>query len=214
MGTQRPKLLEHLHWLGHDSFRIDKPVVVYLDPWKLLPGGPAADVILVSHDHYDHCSAEDVDRLRKPGTVVIANPSAAAKLTPPVIVLRAGEETQAAGVGVKAVPAYNIGKKFHPKESGHVGYILTLGGESLYFAGDTDRIPEMKGLVCDVALLPVSGVYVMTAEEAAQAAGDLRARVVIPMHYGAGVAGAPEDAERFQRLSPVTVEILTPEGES
>ncbi len=212
MSAQRPKLLEHLHWLGHDSFRIDRPAVIYLDPWKLQPGAPAADVILVSHDHYDHCSAEDVDRLRKPGTVVIANPSAAAKLTPPVTVIRADEETTVAGIKIRALPAYNIGKKFHPKESGHVGYHLTLAGESLYFAGDTDRIPEMKGLKCDVALLPVSGVYVMTAEEAALAAGDLRARVVIPMHYGAGVAGEPGDAERFRRLSPVTVEILEAEG--
>jgi len=212
MGTQRPRLLEHLHWLGHDSFRIDRPAVVYLDPWKLAPGAPAADVILISHDHYDHCSPEDVDRLRKPGTVVIANASAAAKLAAPVTVLRPGEETTAAGVKIRALPAYNIGKKFHPKESGHVGYLLTLGDESLYFAGDTDRIPEMKGLVCDVALLPVSGVYTMTAEEAAQAAGDLRARVVVPMHFGAGVAGEPEDAERFRRLSPVTVEILPVEG--
>ncbi len=212
MGTQPPRLLEQLHWLGHDSFRIDKPAVVYLDPWNLQPGAPAADVILVSHDHQDHCSPEDVARLRKPGTVVIANPSAAAKLAPPVTVLRAGEETKAAGVRVRAVPAYNIGKEYHPKEAGHVGYVLALGGESLYFAGDTDRIPEMKGLVCDVALLPVSGVYTMTAEEAARAAGDLRVKVVVPMHYGAGVAGGPEDAERFRRLSPVAVVVLESEG--
>lgn len=209
MDKQRPKVMNDLHWLGHDSFRLDKPAVVYLDPWRLPPGCPPADVILVSHDHHDHCSVEDIERVRRPKTVVIANPSAAAKLAAPVKVLRSGESTTAAGITIRAVPAYNIGKKFHPQDAGHVGYLLSVAGETIYFAGDTDRIPEMKELACDVALLPVSGVYVMTADEAALAAGDLHPRLAVPMHYGAGVAGTGADAERFRDLSPVPVEILT-----
>ena len=193
----RPALLSRLHWLGHDSFRLDGPPVVYFDPWHLPKNSPPADVILVSHEHHDHCSPDDIRAIRRPDTTIVANPSAAAALEPPVSVLRAGEEITLGGIRVRAVPAYNIDKPFHPKTAGHVGYVVFVGGESLYFAGDTDAIPEMEKLGTAVALLPVSGKYVMTAEEAVQAARLIGPKVAVPMHYGAGVAGSPDDAERF-----------------
>ncbi|MER3457736.1 MAG: Zn-dependent hydrolase, partial [Chloroflexota bacterium] len=189
-------MLDKLHWLGHDSFRIDGPPVIYIDPWQLQGRPPQADLVLVSHDHYDHCSPGDVNRVRGPKTVVIANPSAAAKLGRDVRVIRAGETQTIGDVTVEAVPAYNIGKRFHPKEAGGVGYIVTVGGTRLYFAGDTDLIPEMDQIRCDIALLPISGTYVMTAEEAARAAGRIQPKIAIPMHYGAGVAGSEADARR------------------
>jgi len=212
MDNEGIRLLEHLHWLGHDSFRIDQPLVIYIDPWRLPPGSPPADLILVSHEHHDHCSPEDIALVRKGKTTVLANSSAADKIDPPVTVLRAGESVNIGEILVEAVPAYNIDKHFHPKQAGHVGYVITLAGERLYFAGDTDCIPEMKQLECDVALLPVSGKYVMTAEEAAQAAIDVAPKLAIPMHYGAGVVGTKEDAERFQRLCSVPVLIMEVSG--
>ena len=208
MNGEIPELLDHLHWLGHDSFRIDQPIVIYLDPWRLPAGSPAADLILVSHEHHDHCSPEDVEQVRKDSTTVIANQAAAAKLSPPVTVLQVGESIEIRGVTVETIPAYNIGKPFHRKQAGHLGFVITLGEERLYFTGDADYIPEMDNIVCDVALLPVSGKYVMTAEEAAQAAEAIQPKVAIPMHYGAGVAGTKEDAERFRDLSPVPVVVM------
>lgn len=208
MHADDPALMADLHWIGHSSFRLDQPIVIYIDPWRLPADSPTADLILVSHEHHDHCSPDDVARVRAEHTLVVANPSASEKLPAPVTTLRAGESTEAAGVRVDALPAYNIGKQFHPKEADHVGFLLTLGDERLYFAGDTDFIPEMSSIECDVALIPVSGTYVMTAEEAAKAAETIQARVVVPMHYGAGVVGTLDDAQTFERLTSTPVRIL------
>jgi L-ascorbate metabolism protein UlaG (beta-lactamase superfamily) len=130
-----------------------------------------------------------------------------------------GDEAKIAGITVRAVPAYNVdkfrapGRPFHPKEALHNGYLLEVGDERLYFAGDTDFIPEMAEIVCDVALLPVSGTYVMTAEEAAQAAAMIAPRVAVPMHYGAGIVGTNEDAERFKELCSGEVRIMDVESQ-
>ena len=196
-------LLAGLHWLGHDSFRIEGPPVIYLDPWKLGGEPPTADLILISHDHFDHCSPEDVEKVRGTDTVVLANESAAGTI-PGARMMRPGAKTEAAGVTVEAVHAYNTnkfrapGQPFHPRSKGHVGWVVTLGGVRLYFAGDTDCIPEMAHIACDVALLPVSGTYVMTVDEAVLAADTLKAQVVVPMHYGSGI-GTDEDGDRFAR---------------
>ncbi len=208
------QLLKHLHWLGHDSFRLDGPPIIYFDPWKLPDGQPQAGIILVSHEHGDHCSPDDIRKISGPGTVVIANETAAAKLKGKAQIMRPGEHLKLDQVEIVAVPAYNVNKfrapgvPFHPPEAHHNGYIVTVAGERLYFAGDTDHIPEMAEITCDVALLPVSGTYVMTAEEAAQAAQTISPRVVVPMHYGAGVVGTAADAERFRSLYHGQVVIL------
>ena len=210
-------LLEHLHWLGHASFRLDGPPTIYFDPWKLKGGSPQADIVLVSHEHFDHCSPEDVKQVSGPQTVIVANVEAAKNLRGDVRVLRPGEQVTVGEVKVEAVPAYNVnkfrspGNPFHPKEAEHVGYIVTVGGERLYFAGDTDHIPEMAGLDCDVALLPVGGTYTMDVEEAVQAATDIGPKVAVPMHWGGGVVGERKDAERFRSLYDGEVVVLEAE---
>jgi L-ascorbate metabolism protein UlaG (beta-lactamase superfamily) len=203
MGVE---LLDKLRWLGHDSFLLEGPTILYFDPWRLGEGLPVADLVLVSHEHGDHCSPDDVQLISGPETLVVANETAAAQLSGDMRVMHPGDEIRVGEVTIQAVPAYNVNKfrspgvPFHPQSSRHNGYVVTVGQERLYFAGDTDHIPEMANITCDVALLPVSGTYVMTAEEAAQAARTIQPRVAVPMHYGAGVAGTATDAERFKTL--------------
>ncbi|MCR4406617.1 MAG: MBL fold metallo-hydrolase [Anaerolineae bacterium] len=192
-------LVEHIHWLGHDSFRIDGPVTIYVDPWKLPAGAPRADLILITHDHFDHCSPDDVKKISKADTVVVTIAAAAGKLKGDVRVVKPGDKLTVKGISIEAVPAYNTNKDFHPKKAGHVGFIFTVEGQRIYHAGDTDFIPEMKGLQVDIALLPVSGTYVMTADEAVQAAQAINPQTAIPMHYGE-IVGDQADAEHFRKL--------------
>ena len=201
-----------LHWLGHDGFRLDAPGgPIYWDPFEI-SGGPTASLILVTHDHYDHCSPEDVAKIQGPDTVIITEGQAAAKLSGKVQVVKPGDSLEAAGVQVRAMPSYNTDKQFHPRSNGWLGFVVTVDGVSIYHAGDSDFIPEMADLQVDVALLPVSGTYVMTADQAVQAALAIKPGLAIPMHYGA-IVGGPDDATKFARAlaGKVPVKVLDKE---
>ena len=189
-------MVEQLHWLGHDAFRIEGEKRIYIDPFEITEA-PPADIILITHEHYDHCSPEDVAKISTPETVIITEKDSAAKLSGDVRVVAPGDRQAVESVSVEAVPAYNVDKTFHPRANGWLGFIVELEGVRIYHAGDTDFIPEMNDFKVDIALLPVSGTYVMTAEEAVQAALLLKPRIAIPMHYGA-IVGGPGDAERFE----------------
>jgi L-ascorbate metabolism protein UlaG (beta-lactamase superfamily) len=188
-------MIENIRWLGHDTFRIAGEKVIFTDPFKLREHD-TADIILITHEHYDHCSPEDVKKIQGPNTVIVAPSDCVSKLAGNVRGVKPGDMCQIAGVPIEVVPSYNKDKKFHPKEKGWVGYIFTLLGKRIYLAGDTDYIPEMRDFRADIALLPVSGTYVMTAEEAVQAALDIKPEMVIPMHYGS-IVGSEADAQRF-----------------
>ena len=212
-------MLERIHWLGHDAFRIDGPEIIYLDPYRLGAGNPTADVILITHDHSDHCSPGDIDKIRGDDTAIVTVAASAAKLDGDILIVKPGDSVTVKGIGVQAVAAYNVNKfpspgvPFHPKESGHVGFILTLDGHRVYHAGDTDHIPEMADLgEIDIALLPVSGTYVMTADEAVEAAATINPEVAIPMHVGRGI-GSLDNAETFKEKAPVEVVILELESQ-
>lgn len=200
-------MIEKISWLGHASFKIADDKVVYIDPWKLGRAEPA-DMILVTHSHYDHCSPQDVAKLQKEGTVIVTVADCAGKFRGDVRIMKPGDSLKIDEVTIEAVPAYNTDKPNHPKAAGGVGFIIEMGGSRIYHAGDTDLIPEMEGIKADIALLPVAGPT-MTAEEAAQAAERINPQVAIPMHYGEFV-GSRADAEKFKRLCSCEVRILEP----
>ena len=207
-------MIDNIHWLGHDSFRLDGSSTVYIDPWKLGAGGPPSDLILVTHDHYDHFSAPDIARVATPQTTLIGPASVTAQVDGvEAVTLSSGETATVGDVTVTAVPAYNLdkfrrpGEVFHTRAAGGLGYIVELDGRRIYHAGDTDAIPEMRDVRCDVALLPVSGTYVMTAEEAAEACRTISAAAAVPMHFG-DVVGTAADAARFEGLCAIPVTVL------
>jgi L-ascorbate metabolism protein UlaG (beta-lactamase superfamily) len=207
-------MTDNIHWLGHDSFRLDGSSTVYIDPWKLSGDAPPADLVLVTHDHYDHFSPDDIARLATPRTTLIGPALVTAQVEGvATVTLSAGETATVGDVTVSAVPAYNVdkfrepGEVFHPRAAGGLGYVVELDGRRIYHAGDTDAIPEMREVRCDVALLPVSGTYVMTAEEAAGACHMISAATVVPMHFG-DIVGTAADAARFRSLCEIPVTVL------
>ena len=210
-------LLDQVEWLGHAGFRINAGrKVVYIDPYRVADG-PPADLILVTHGHYDHFSPQDVERLSGDRTLVVAPPAVAERVRGRVVSLAPGEGIDDP-LDVRAIAAYNTSKRdpngqpFHPRDAGGVGYVLNVRGERLYHSGDTDVIPEMDQVAgVDVALLAVSGVYVMTPVEAAEAARRISPRVAIPMHWGEHI-GTRADADAFADSAAVEVKILARTG--
>ncbi|RJQ17234.1 MBL fold metallo-hydrolase [Candidatus Woesearchaeota archaeon] len=196
--------MENIKKLVHDGFLlIEKDKHVYIDPFQLKTAEPA-DVILITHGHYDHCSIEDIKKIAKSETIIVCTPDCISKFNSlkvkQIVPVQPGNKLKVHDVLIEVVPAYNTNKQFHQKAEEWVGYIVTVNGKRIYHAGDTDRIPEMKTFKVDVALLPVSGTYVMTAEEAALACQDIKPNIAIPMHYGS-IIGSRADAEKFKSLA-------------
>jgi L-ascorbate metabolism protein UlaG (beta-lactamase superfamily) len=209
-----------MSWLGHDSFRIKNGQTVIIDPFKIRPIPDKADILLISHEHFDHLSLEDIKKVSSEKTTVVTIPAVKKELSglkaKEVKAVKPGDKVVLGDISIEVVPAYNLnkfrepGKPFHPKEDGKVGFILSINGVRIYHAGDTDPIPEMKDFQTDIALLPVSGTYVMTPEEAGEAARMIKPKLAIPMHYGT-IVGSENDAERFKQLATCPVQILKPE---
>jgi len=193
-------------WLGHDGFRIEAEKNVYFDPYTITDG-PDADFILITHEHLDHCSPEDVSKIQSSHTVIVTEQGSARKLTGDVRVMKPGESLTLDNIKIEAFPSYNTDKAFHPRKNNWLGFIVEIDGVRVYHAGDTDFIPEMKTLAVDIALLPVSGTYVMTSSQAVQAALAINPKLAYPMHYGA-VVGNEQDALDFQKALEGRIQVL------
>ncbi len=200
-------MIEKIKWLGHAGFKIKSGKTVYIDPFKISEAEPA-DIIIITHEHFDHLSPEDIKKIQTKSTIIVTPPDCKSKISGNIKAISPGQSVLVDGIKIEAVPAYNTNKDFHPKGNGWVGVIINMDGKRIYHAGDTDDIPEMSNLKnIDIALLPVSGTYVMTAQEAANAANRFMPKVAVPMHYGS-IVGSRQDAEMFKSLCKCSVRIL------
>jgi L-ascorbate metabolism protein UlaG (beta-lactamase superfamily) len=207
-------MLDRFTWLRQAAFRwAGDGLTVYIDPWGVGDDDPPADLIFISHAHDDHFSPEDIERIRRDSTKIVAPHDVAAELTGDVTPVAPGESHEVAGVRFTTVPAYNVQEDRldkHPKEKRWVGFVLELGGSSYYHAGDTDHAPELDDVRADVTFLPIGGTYTMDAGQAGGLARSISPQLAVPMHYGF-VVGSPSDADRFREAAgPVKVETLTP----
>lgn len=198
-------MLNNIEVLYHSSIRINKEKTIYIDPFKIDRNYNDADIIFITHDHYDHYSEEDIDKVINENTVIVIPEELLTKVLKnginknAIITVEPNQKYMVQGIKFETVPAYNTYKTFHPKENGWVGYVIEINGIKYYIAGDTDITEENKKVKCDVAFVPVGGTYTMDFKEAAQLVNEIQPKVAVPIHYGS-VVGTKQDAEEFIKL--------------
>jgi len=197
-------MLENIKCLGHATIKMsNSDKIIYIDPYNIKEAYNDADIIFVTHSHYDHFSEEDILKVKKESTKIVITEELYQKILElgfaeeDIITVKPNEEYQIEDIKFSTVPSYNTNKKFHPKENNWVGYIIEINNVKYYIAGDTDITEENKNIECDVAFLPVGGTYTMTAEEAAELANEIEPKVAVPIHYGS-IVGTQVDAEKFK----------------
>ena len=192
--------MNNIRVLYHSSIKIEDEKVIYFDPYNIKENFNDADYIFITHDHYDHYSPEDIDKVVNSDTVIFAPESLKEKLSEKnTVIINPNETYKDNHIEILAVPSYNIRKKFHPKENGWNGYVVKLNNISYYIAGDTDFNDDIKNVKCDIAFVPVGGTYTMDYKEAANLVNQIKPKIVVPTHYGE-IVGEKQYAEKFKEL--------------
>lgn len=206
-------MLDNVKLFCHSSIKLTGSKVIYIDPFALRTEMHDADIIFCTHSHYDHFSEDDIEMIKKDGTVIVT-PDSSRELAyelvgkDNVLLVEPDKKYEICGVKFETTYAYNKEKAYHPKSENWVGYIIDFDGVKYYIAGDTDNIKEIADVECDVAFIPVGGKYTMDEKEAAQLANTIKADIVVPTHYGL-IVGDKEAGERFKELvKDKRVEIL------
>ena len=198
-------MLEDIEVLYHSSIKISKDKIIYIDPFKINKNYSDADIIFITHDHYDHYSEEDIDKVINENTTIVIPEDLLTRLLRKginknsIITVKPNENYIVQGIKFETIPAYNINKTFHPKENNWVGYIIIIDSIRYYIAGDTDITEENKKVKCDVAFVPVGGTYTMDFKEAAQLINEIKPKIAVPIHYGS-IVGTEQDATNFVKL--------------
>ena len=203
-------MLDNIEVLYHSSIKINKNKIIYIDPFKIDKNYNDADIILITHEHYDHYSEEDIDKVVNKNTIIVIPEEMLTKLLKKginknsIVLVEPNKEYIVQGVKIETVPAYNVNKKFHPKENKWVGYIITINDVRYYITGDTDITEENRKVKCDVAFVPVGGTYTMNSKESAQLVNEIQPKIAVPIHYGS-IVGTEQDAVDFVRLLYPTI---------
>lgn len=207
-------MLDNVEVLFHSSIKFNfNNKIIYIDPYGLQKSTKDADIIFITHDHYDHFSINDIEKIKKEDTVFILPKSMNKKAiksgieTDKIVEVEPNKEYKYQELKFETIPSYNINKKFHPKDNNWIGYIIEFNNIRYYIAGDTDITPESKNVKCDIAFVPIGGTYTMNFEEAANLVNEIKPKIVVPIHYGE-VVGTKQDAEKFKSVLNKKIECV------
>jgi L-ascorbate metabolism protein UlaG (beta-lactamase superfamily) len=203
-------MLDRIQWLGHGSFRIEGPPLIYINPWRVVRVAFHADAILIGHDHYEHFSPADIEKLRGPETKIITNEKVS-NMVQGAVHLLPWHSITVDRARITAIPAYSPGDPRHAEKEGGLGFVISLNFYDIYYAGDTKTIPEMERIQPDIAILPIDNNGTLSVDEAAELVRKMRPRYVIPSNWGAGGESAPpQDAQRFKEQVGDRSEVIIP----
>ncbi len=203
-------MIDRIQWLGHGSFLIQGPPLITINPWRVARTAFHPDAILITNDLYDHCSPGDIDKLRGPQTMIIANPAASHVLGNGALLLRSWQSVNVSGARVTAVPAYTH-SDYYPASKGGLGFVISIDYYDIYYAGTTDFVPELERIRCDVAILPLSaGPGTLDLERTVELVRALQPRWVIPSHWGT-FGGTLLDVQALERALGGLATVVAPE---